>query len=361
MRRTWLVCGLTLALWASAAAAHVYATRTLRALVSEADLVLRARIVSAEGQIRTSVEGPGLGSRPDVEAEVLEVFKGEGRLDAPRVRFVQHGHGVASFAAGDETLLFLIDIERSRELDALGRSGAYAWVSLQEHEDEYPLETATRRPLIAAVRAYVAAEASGPAAARIDTLRRATVGLLTSGDTRLAASALRDCALAPDLPLLVADDLPTLEALLDDPNASMGVRVALLAELERRGLVAGAPRWLALLSADVDPRDRITAIRAAGRSGGAVVRPRLVELLADPDAPVAAAAASALGTPGDVAAVAPLKTALAREQATVRMAAIRGLGRIGTPEALRTLEIAADSHPDPETRRRARAELRKRR
>jgi hypothetical protein len=43
------------------------------------------------------------------------------------------------------------------------------------------------------------------------------------------------------------------------------------------------------------------------------------------------------------------------------MAAIRGLGRIATPEASRALESAAASHPDPATRRRARAEIGKRR
>jgi HEAT repeat protein len=42
------------------------------------------------------------------------------------------------------------------------------------------------------------------------------------------------------------------------------------------------------------------------------------------------------------------------------MAAIRGLGRVATPEAMRALESAAASHPDSETRRRARAELQKR-
>jgi HEAT repeat protein len=140
----------------------------------------------------------------------------------------------------------------------------------------------------------------------------------------------------------------------------MGVRVGLLAELERRKLVDGPPRWLRLLSAEAPTPDRVTAIRAAGAFASEPVRARLIGLLSDPDARVAAAAASALGSPGNAAVVKPLTTALSHESSTVRMAAIRGLGRVATPEAMRALESAAASHPDPETRRRARAELQKR-
>jgi len=360
MLRTWLICSLALTLSASVADAHVYRTRTLRSLVADADLVLRVRIVSTPGPTRSSPVGSTTVRRPEVEADVLETLKGAERIDAPRVRFVQHGHGVVSFAPGDETLLFLQDITRNRELAALARSGEHAWVSPQEAGDEYPLDATTRQPLLDAVRAYVATGSIGDPAARTDLLRRATVGLLATGDARLGASALRDCARTPDLPLLTREDVPALTAVLDDPSASMGLRAGLLAELERRGLVDGAPRWLALLSGEAATPDRLTAVRAAGRAPGAVVRARLVELLDDPDPHVAAAACFALGTPGDATAIAPLSAALTHEQAPVRSAAIRALGQIGTPEARSTLAAAARSHPDPATRRRAGAELHKR-
>ncbi len=360
MLRTWLVCSLALTLAASMADAHVYRARTLRGLVADADLVLRVRIVSVPGPIQLPPAGPGTSGRPDVGADILEVLKGGEWIDAPRVRFVQHGHGVVSFAPGDETLLFLHDIKRSRELAVLGRSGNHRWVSPQEAGDEYPLDARTRRPLLAAVRDYLAAESIDDPAARTAVLRRATVGLLTAGDARLGASALRDCALAPELPLLARDDVPALTAVLDDPSRSMGLRAGLLAELERRGLVDAAPRWLVLLSGDVATPDRLTAIRAAGRAADPAVRARLVELLGDPDPHVAAAACSALGTSGDATAVPALSTALAHPHATVRMAAIRSLGQIGTREALDVLEATTRSHPDPATRRRAGAELRKR-
>jgi len=345
--------------FAFGARAHVvYGTKTLHGLIAEAELVLHARIVSVEAQ-PSLPSGAGQTGRPTVVAEAVEVLKG--KLEASRVRFVQHGHGVAQFEVGDETLLFLIPIARSRELRALGQEGTHAWVSLQEHEDEYPLDAANRERLLAVAGAYVAADAADSVAARQAALRPATLALLASGDPRLASSAVRDLVLAPEAPLVVAEDRPALEAVLSDPKTSMGVRVALLAELERRGIVEGPPLWLRLMSSEVPPRERAIAIRAAGASAAGSVRARLIALVADPDVDVAAAAAAAIGTPGNRDAVAALAGALTRGAPKLRMAAIRALGRIATPEAQAALESAASSHPDPDTRRRARAEVAKRR
>ena len=60
------------------------------------------------------VEDPPL-RRPVVTAALEEVWKGEAP-PATTVRFAQHGHGVAPYAEGEEVLLFLRRIERSREL-----------------------------------------------------------------------------------------------------------------------------------------------------------------------------------------------------------------------------------------------------
>jgi hypothetical protein len=333
-------------LCALAAGAHViYGTKTLQGLTVEADLVLRARILA---------EGAAADGRPTLEAEALEVLKGE--HPGPRVRFVQHGHGVAPFAPGAEALLFLVDVARSRELDAL--AGAVDWVSLQEHDDEYRLEVDTRDAVLAAVRAYAAPPAEPEA--RLAALRGATLALLRSGDPRLAASALRDLVLAPELPLLRAEDAAALAPVLEDRGTSMGVRAGLLAELERRGLVDAAPRWLRLLSADEAPADRVTAIRAAGTSRDGRVRARLVALASDADTRVASAAAAALDADAGPAEASALAEALSHPSPSVRSAAIRALGRSASPEAARALESAARSHPDADTRRRAAAELRKR-
>jgi hypothetical protein len=358
MRWTRRLAALAVVLWAAAAQAHiVYGAKTLRGLVAESDLVLRARIAAVDQWIGVSKEQGGTG-RPGVEAEVLAVLKG--KLDEDRVRFAQHGHGVVRFEPGRETLLFLIDIARSRELGAVADAGLYQWVSIQEDSDDYPLEPATRQRVLAAVHGYLAAEDAPSAELRAAALRRATLDLLTSRDPRLAASALRDLVLAPSAPLVTADDVRVLLPIVDDPHTSMGVRVGLLAELERRRLAGGSDHWLRLLSSEVPTRDRVTAIRAASGSANPAVRARLVALVSDPDEEVGAAAAAAIGRPGDASAVAPLAAALQRPSARVRMAAIRGLGRIATPDAARALETAAASHPDPDTRRRAAAELRKR-
>lgn len=355
----WRPLILALALSAVPAQAHiVYGTKSLSGLVAESDLVLRARIVSVEERLPLTGEPAG-DARPAVEAEVLEVLKGS--LESERVRFVQHGHGVARFEEGGEALLFLQPIARSRELDALARSGAFAWVSLQEHDQEYALAPPTREPLLAAVRAYVAAAEAPTAELRFASLRRANRALLTSGDAQLAASSLKDLVAAPQLPLVGAEDLPALEPVLADPGTSMGVRVALLSELERRGLVAGTSRWLALLSSDAPSRDRVTAVRAAASSADPAVRARLIALLEDPDPEVAAAAVGAVAVPGNSVAVGPLAAALSDDSPRVRLAAVRGLGRIATPKAFEALEVAAASSADPETRRRAEAELRKQR
>jgi hypothetical protein len=344
-------------LWCFAAGAHVYAAKTLHGLVAESDLVLRARINAVDPGPLRSTEPTGI-SRPAVAATVLEVLKGE--LDGPLVRFVQHGHGVARFEPGEDTLLFLVRIERNRELAVLGQTGAFEWVSLQEHSDEYSVEAPTRDRLLAAVRGYVEAGAAASPAESVPALRRATLELLESGDAKLAACALRDLAAAPGVPLITKADLPALLAIEGDPQVSMGVRIALLAELERRGLVTGAPHWKALLSGSIPTPDRVTAIRAAGVSGGPTARAQLIALLADPDERVAAAAAAALGAPNNSDAVAPLAATLSsHESASVRLAAIRGLGRIDSPGARDALSHAAESHSDPATQRRAIAELRK--
>jgi hypothetical protein len=328
---------------------------TLRALVSGASLVARARVEEAQGWI--VLETPTL-RRPAATARLLEVFKGNAEPGAS-VRFAQHGHGVAEFEVGEEVILFLRPLEGARELAETGLAGALAWVSFQEHDAKYVLTPQSREAIVGAVRAYVALEREQAPAARIAALRRVTLELLASPEPRLAASALRDLVLASEaLPLLRAEDLPRLEPLLADASVAIGVRSGLLAALERRGLVEGPPRWVALLRSAA-PADRARAIRTAGAHPSPPVTAALVRLLDEEDAVAAAEAAVALGVPGHAAAAAPLAELLARDDVRLRMAAIRGLGGMATPAARAALEEAAASHPDPATRRRARAEVRR--
>ncbi len=333
---------------AAAARAHVvYGKTTVYRLVLGADLVARARIVDPAG-VAVLEEPPA--RRPVVVAELLEVYKGEA---AGRVRFAQHGHGVARYEAGEEAVLFLRRTEHSRELAQL--AAAVAWVSLQEHDHRFALTAASRPAFAAAVRAYVALEAAREPAARLDSLRRLTFELLRSPEPRLAASALGDLV-AMGGALVTAGGLSALEPLIDDPAVAIGVRLGVLAELERQGLVAGPPRWARLLRTAAGP-ELLAAVRAAGAHPSPPVVDELLRLLASGDPETAAAAAMSLGVPGNQRAVVPLTGAVETGAERVRMAAIRGLGRIATAEARDALRRIAATHPDAATRRRARAEV----
>jgi hypothetical protein len=346
------LCAVLVALAALAAPparAHiVYAGPTLAQLVATSDVVARARIVG-EG----SAELPGGRSRPVLDAELLEVWKGG--LKPSRVRFAQHGHGVAPFEPGAEVVVFLQPTERVSELAAL--AGTVAWVSLQEHDDEWGLTPDSRAPVANAVESYAALAGIRDPAQQLSLRRQLTLELLTGAEPRVAASALQDLVRAGVALPLRRDDLAALAPLLADSARPIGLRAGVLAELERRGLQRGEAPWLALIDT-ARPADLPAAARAAGAHAGPQVTTRLAQLLEGRDAAAAQAAAIALGTPGNAAAVAPLSRAVASGDARLRMAAIRGLGRIGSPEARRALEHAAEAHADADTRRRAAAELR---
>ncbi len=350
-----LAAGLVCALVTQA---HITAgARPLRGLVAEAELVLRVQVTGTQAVPARSTDGPSR-ARPEVRARVLAVL--EGAYEAPEIRFVQHGHGVAPFEPGREYLALLVPVSGSRELDELDGPSGPRWVSIQEHDEAHPLdEESGGEALLAATRAYVAAFGTPSPEERQRQLRAAGLTLLRSGNDRLAAQAVMDLAVSPAPGWLTKAELPTATEVLDAPNTSMGVRAGLLHELERRQLLDGLPRWLDWLSDATPSRDRVTAIRAAGRDSRPPIRKRLEALVTDPDEHVAAAAAAALGRPGDATGVPPLVAALQSPSARVRQAAVRGLGRTGTPQAAAALEQAGEQHPDRSTRRLARAEAAK--
>ena len=81
-------------------------------------------------------------------------------------------------------------------------------------------------------------------------------------------------------------------------------------------------------------------------------------MLSDEDPLLVAAAAISLGAPGRDPVVPSLHALLASEHARVRQAAVRALGGVGTESAREVLAEAAQTHPDPGTRRSAAAALR---
>ena len=331
--------------------AHLgYGTSTLRLLTLESDLVALVRIVDAETELR--VKEPILREAV-VVAEVIETLKGvvaEGPL-----RFVQHGHGTPKYAQREEVLLFLQRIDRNRELGQGPIAAHIQWVSVQEAGAKFEIPADARNTFASAIRAY-AAEAELPIGQRFDAMRLSTIAQLTSSYAKLASSALRDLVIAGDALVLRPEDLPRLEATIASPATSIGVRIGLLSELERRRLLEGAPRWARLLRTTTGA-DRMSAVRAAAAHPSGPVTKELVALLSSPDPLLVAAAAFSLGAPGSQAAVAPLSELLASEEARVRMAAIRGLGRVATPSAQAALAETAQSHPDGATRKSATAAL----
>ena len=243
---------------AVSAAAHLsVATRSLRMMIASSDLVVVARPVGVEEVLLD--EGGAPGRRPVLRIEVLEVLKGppvQGEL-----RFAQQGHGAAVYAPGDEALLFLRDVSKSRELRKWKGSDALRWYSDQEHDDAYVLRPATKDLTVQAAKSYVAA-AKMPADERQKALRHTTVALLASRDPQLAGSALQDLVQTPDSNLVTRADLPELRKVIADSKAPIGVRVGLLSELQRRGLVDGTRSWVRLLRS-TRGKDNLTVIRAA--------------------------------------------------------------------------------------------------
>ncbi len=324
----------------------IYGRVTLSQLVAGADVVVIARIVDPEATLALGEDQ----RRPVVAAEFLDVLKGDA---APGPALVaRHGHGYATYARGEQALLFLTDIERHRELSALAATGDVDYVSLQEHGANFRLEAPHRRALLDAVRRYVNLESIRDVGGRLAALQALTMDLLRSPDERLASSAARDLAATGALGAIAPDQVPELVAIVHDDGVSVGVRIAVLAELEHQALVEAPPHWAKLVAgsegADVRP-----VARAAGAHPSGPVAVALISVVRE-GAPVnAAEAAMALGWPGNDAAVPALTQALESKHKRLALAAIRGLSGIGTLSAHKALTAAAESHPDPDIRRRA--------
>lgn len=327
---------------ASDAAAHtIPGGLTLHQLCRAADVVAVARIV------KLPAEPAGTGALPPVEAEVLEVLRGE-EVKPGKIRFVPHRHADETYREGEEVLLFLQHASR------LG-DGEAAYQAVEAVADRLVLEPRARQIWIDATRAQVAlGKEPAPAA-----LGRVTVAALASPEPKLAALALRDLVLAGRDPVVTAADLPALSAIVDDAARPITLRTGVLLELERRKLVEVGPRWVPLLRETTAPADRVAVIRAAGsRWFHPPVTAALVVLVGDADPDVAAAAARAVGAAGNEAAVEALGRAVHSARAEVRWAALGSLRHIGTPSARALLEGAAAVHPDPETQRVAQTESR---
>jgi hypothetical protein len=362
--RSWAaLASLALAAFVWPAYGHVVlGTPTLHLLTVQSDFIARVRIVDPEAEV--VLTDPPL-RQAVVVARVLETLKGATADDpsadlsdtstAVDLRFVQQGHGVVTYAKGEEVIVFASRITRSSELSQSRIAEHVQWFSQQESGAKYVVDAGNRDAIASAVRSYVALEGLPPAA-RQDGLRRLTAEHLASPHEVLASSALRDLVIASDFPLFSKADLVVLEPVLASTDTPIGIRIGLLAELERRGLVFGPPRWAELLRTSTGA-DRQAVVRAVAAHPSEPVALELSKLLASSDPLLVSSAAVSIGSRGNDAAVAPLSKLLEAGEPRVRMAAIRGLGKVGSPRAKKVLAEAASSHPDAATRRRAAAEV----
>ncbi|MBW2244081.1 MAG: HEAT repeat domain-containing protein [Deltaproteobacteria bacterium] len=333
---------------------------TLSELVRQAHVVVRARVVDANAAVAlpalhpptVAIELPAL-RRPAILVEVAEVLKGD--LPKGRLHFLQHGHGVASYRAAEEVLIFLTPTKAVRELADPRLVEAAPWTSLQQHDDRILLVGSGGAATLAAARRYVAL-AGLPPDERPKARADFTIELMTAADERLASMALLDLTRSAVNEPLSQRDRDRLLARIDAPTALMDFRVGLLSELSRRGEPATDSRWVMVLK-EAKGADRSVVCRAAGHFPSQKVTAALVEILEGEETESARAAAVALGGGGHAHAVPALADALTASDVGLRNAAIRGLGRIGGKSARRVLLEAASAHTDPTTRRRASAEL----
>ena len=326
-------------------AQQVVGMASLRQLTRDADTVVRARITTASAALEA-----GGQMVPVVYADVLATIKG---ATAPgMLAFANVGTGTARFVDGEEVLLFLRHIERVAELAATSLQARLRYVAIPNAGEKVIMTDATRLVISDAVRRYAALESIPDAETRGDSLRALSLELMKSGEPFLVASVLRDIAPGGDAAALTLADLPAMVPLIESPHVPIGTRIAVVAELERRGLVFGPARWVRLLRT-ARGSDLLAVLHAVGEHPSAGVNDYVIPLLGDRDLAIATAAAAALGVPGNVEAVRPLTASLARDDQALRLVALRSVARIGTQSARQALELIAARHPDPALRQRA--------
>lgn len=176
-----------------------------------------------------------------------------------------------------------------------------------------------------------------------------------SSDVRAAAAEdLGRFALMAELEALAPEQAREVRVLLfrllDDPEATPGVRSAALAALGYFSDGAAAERVDAGFA---DASLRLAAIRAMGHSADPRWTERLISMLEDEDAEVRLEAASALGEIEDERAIEPLSDLVDDQDSGVRLAAIEALGEIGGDGAREVLVYVLQ---DPSDRIREAAE-----
>lgn len=285
--------------------------RTARRNRREAEGLRRAReltqLAAVEGSSTSAAVTAFRGLSVDnAVAVLLELSTTVSGAALPRLRYVADAGGMVSRAhAWSRSPRWWL---RLRGVRLLGQLGITPTPPLRFFDDGHPgVKAAAADCVVAPVQAEVVTRMLAMLADRDAQCRfSAKAGLFRIG--REAAGAVGDH--------LAADDAPALAAALD-------IAVAL-----------GDPAFLGpalRLSGTADPVVRRAATTLLARTGGDVAGPRLVQLLADPDAGVRVAAAEGAGELGHWPAAPVLAAALGDGHWAVRSAAAVALRRLGPP------------------------------
>lgn len=318
--------------------------QTLHDLCRAADVVAIGRITLV------STPNPHATTLPPVDAEVTEIFR-EGDVKKGSIRFWPHRHGNEQYVVGEELFLFL---EPTR---APERAVEAKYEAIEAIGDRFIVPVDRRAEWIDAARKYVAL-GKGPRGS-IDPreLGRVSISMLASPETQLAHQALRDLMLAGAAPVIGQSDVPELLRIVGDANRPAMLRVGILSELERRKLTPVGSHWISVLETS-SSNDRSAVISGAkSRWFVPEVNAALVAIVDRGSSDEAISAARAVGAEGNEAAVEALVRAVGREPAELRYTALGSLRRINTAGVRDKLEGFAQSHPDAETRKVARAEI----
>jgi hypothetical protein len=326
---------LVLVWMAQYAYAHIDAPRTpLSQLFLAADFAAIVRIDTVEK--RRFVDGENIATYEVVTATTSSHYKGE---QHDRIEFFQYAHGHADFQPGDTAVLFLQVLNEQHQLYKIGSTGSIHYVSHQVRNTEHRLKPADLVDYRWVLQAYANPPVAGNTDAAQQRLRQIMLRMLQSDSPKLTESALLDQLLRQ----------------IRDPLKPIGLRLALLREMSRRGL-ADQGEWKYLLESESDENLLLVLKSMEGYENREFMAP-LVALLVHPSSSLVEGAARALGHPVYAGAETSLKPLLESENQRLNYAAVSGLIGINSPRARAILSEAAGNHPNAKVRRMISARL----
>lgn len=344
-----------LLLWLGLAVqAHIDAPRiSLTQLFMAADLVAIARVDSVEMRSFAEAGEEGKEMRYEVvTASVSDQYKGE---FGQQIEFFQYAHGHAFYRAGDRAVLFLQALGPEHQLSAIGRIGDIHYVSHQVRSTEHRLTESEMADYRWVLQSYADLAASKEPDTGLETVSGILLRMLQSDSPALMESALLDWSAAGPGIAFGDADIAGLERVVRDTTKPVGLRLALLRELNRRGRSDGTV-WVWLLANESD--DNLSIVLAALQNYENIqLREPLLAMLDGSSPQVTEGAARALGHPVYLGAEQPLHRLLLSDDQRLSYAAVQGLAGIDSPRSRAMLAEAAERHPNPRVRRMISARL----